>query len=195
MFLWKRRRERTVGAESKHFLLTMASAEEIENVLDACRYGDLDDVHAFLSAHGPAALAGARDERGNTPLHMAAANGHVAVLDALLPHLAPDARNGAGSTPLHWAALNAQLGAVQRLVAAGGVALIDARSAAGRTPLAEAELAGWDEGARWLVDRMDLEEAPPALDTDEPVPQEDEGAEEPSGPVQGADAGPDKTAT
>lgn len=129
----------------------MASAEEIENVLDACRYGDLDDVHAFLSAHGPAALAGARDERGNTPLHMAAANGHVAVLDA--------------------------------------------RSAAGRTPLAEAELAGWDEGARWLVDRMDLEEAPPALDTDEPVPQEDEGAEEPSGPVQGADAGPDKPAT
>lgn len=35
--------------------------------------------------------------------------------------------------------------------------LIDAKNLAGLSPLAEAELAGWEEGARWLVEVMNLE--------------------------------------
>jgi uncharacterized protein len=67
--------------------------------------------------------------------------------------------NRAGSTALHWAALNAQLAAARRLVefpGGPGIDLIDIKNAAGRSPLAEAEAAGWDEGAKWIVEVMRL---------------------------------------
>lgn len=35
--------------------------------------------------------------------------------------------------------------------------LIDIKNAAGRTPLGEAEQAGWDEGAKWMVEVMRLD--------------------------------------
>ncbi|EJD47015.1 ankyrin [Auricularia subglabra TFB-10046 SS5] len=164
------------------------SADELENVLEACRYGELDELKDFVNKFGPQPLGETRDANGNTVLHMAAANGHTEILDVLLPIVPASllsVPNNAGSTPLHWAALNAQLATTQKLVALGGAALIDARNKAGRTPLAEAELAGWDEGARWLVDQMDLEAAPPAEDTEENIPAEDEGAPEEQGPVEG----------
>lgn len=59
-----------------------------------------------------------------------------------------------------------------------GAALVDAKNAAGRTPLGEAETAEWDEGARWLVEVMDLGAdeggAPEALGKE--VDDEGEGA-------------------
>lgn len=67
--------------------------------------------------------------------------------------------NRAGSTALHWAALNAQLTAARRLVefpGGPGIELIDIKNAAGRSPLSEAEAAGWDEGAKWMVEVMRL---------------------------------------
>jgi hypothetical protein len=39
-----------------------------------------------------------------------------------------------------------------------GVDLIDIKNAAGHSPLAEAELAGWEEGAKWFVEVMNLGE-------------------------------------
>lgn len=51
-----------------------------------------------------------------------------------------------------------------------GVDLIDIKNAAGRSPLAEAEIAGWDEGAKWFVEMMKLdpEQAEPTeVDGDE----------------------------
>jgi hypothetical protein len=87
------------------------------------------------------------------------------LLDILLP-IVPSSllstSNRAGSTPLHWAALNAQLAAARRLVefpGGTGIDLIDIKNAAGRSPLAEAEAAGWDEGAKWMVEVMRLVDA------------------------------------
>jgi len=87
------------------------------------------------------------------------------LLDYLLPILPPallGAKNDAGSTPLHWAALNSQLGVARKLVGhpgSPGVDLIDMKNNAGRSPLAEAELAGWEEGAKWMVEVMKLDSA------------------------------------
>jgi uncharacterized protein len=70
--------------------------------------------------------------------------------------------NRAGSTALHWAALNSQLAAARCLVefpGGPGVDLIDIKNAAGRSPLGEAEAAGWDEGAKWMVEVMRLVDA------------------------------------
>jgi hypothetical protein len=38
-----------------------------------------------------------------------------------------------------------------------GIDLIDIKNAAGRSPLGEAEIAGWEEGAKWLVQMMKLD--------------------------------------
>ncbi|KAJ7935406.1 hypothetical protein B0H13DRAFT_526256, partial [Mycena leptocephala] len=58
-----------------------------------------------------------------------------------------------------------------------GIDLIDIKNAAGRSPLAEAELAGWDEGAQWLVQMMKLDggdvKEGEADDTNDPVDGDD----------------------
>ncbi|KAL1712948.1 ankyrin repeat-containing domain protein [Schizophyllum commune] len=137
---------------------TSPTPDDLDDFRLACRYGDLEDVTTFL-ARFPAA-ARAADDAGNTPAHMAAANGHVEVLDALIAAGAdPAAANAAGATPMHWAALNAQLGAVEALFKAGGARLIDERDGSGRSPLGVAEQNGWEEGARWMVERMDISDA------------------------------------
>lgn len=51
-----------------------------------------------------------------------------------------------------------------------GVDMIDIKNTAGRSPLGEAEIAGWDDGARWLVQVMNLDE----------VKEQAEEGEEPS---------------
>lgn len=51
--------------------------DELEDLVLSARYGDVEDVQAFADAHGWEAAAGARDDRGNSALHMACGNGHV----------------------------------------------------------------------------------------------------------------------
>ncbi|PPQ78983.1 hypothetical protein CVT25_002267 [Psilocybe cyanescens] len=146
----------------------------------SCRYGDLEDVQAFVSKYGATSLTNVRDENENCVLHMICANGHLDLLSYLLPLLPSallSAQNVSGSTPLHWAALNAHLDIAQKLVlyADGpGRDLIDIKNAAGLSPLGEAEIAGWEEGAKWFVEVMNLEseggskeEEDAALDTED----------------------------
>lgn len=90
---------------------------------------------------------------------------HIAdILEYLLPIIPPSllsAQNNSGSTPLHWASLNEQLDVMKALVShptGPRGKLVDIKNKAGRTPLGEAEMAGWDEGAAWLVGVMDLDE-------------------------------------
>lgn len=60
---------------------------------------------------------------GNTALHMAAANGHVAICACLLEAGAlTDTKNTAGNTPLHWAALNGHLDVCSLLLERGASA-------------------------------------------------------------------------
>lgn len=61
---------------------------------------------------------------------------------------------------MHWAALNQHLPIMQKLVelpGGPGIDLIDIKNSAGRSPLGEAEMAGWQEGAKWLVQVMNLD--------------------------------------
>ncbi|KAH0828965.1 cytoplasmic protein [Lanmaoa asiatica] len=138
--------------------------DDRQELLLSCRYGDLQDIHLFVSKFSPDALNSVQDDNGNTILHMAAGNGHMDVLAYLLPLVSPNVliqKNNAGSTPLHWAAVNQHLEVVKALVrfpGGPGVDMIDIKNAAGRSPLGEAEIAGWDDGARWFVQVMKLNE-------------------------------------
>lgn len=87
-------------------------------------------------------------------------------LDFLLSVVSPSllsTQNSAGSTPVHWAALNSHLLIVQKLVqfkSGPGVDLLDVKNTAGRSALGEAENIGWDEGAKWMVEVMNLDDSP-----------------------------------
>ncbi|KAG8688178.1 hypothetical protein FRC09_013059 [Ceratobasidium sp. 395] len=138
--------------------------DEYEDLLLSCRYGDIDDVRAFVEKFGTEAVASARDENGNTVLHMTCANGH-------------EVQNASKSTALHWATTNKHLNIVQKL-AGSQPSLIDIKNAAGRTPLGEAEMAEWDEGAQWMVGAMPIEDADIKEGvTDEAVEEGDVGKE------------------
>ncbi|PBK72598.1 ankyrin [Armillaria solidipes] len=151
------------------------TAADKDELLLSCRYGDIEDVQLFADKYGAETLSGIRDDNGNTVLHMICGNGHADLLDHLLPIIPPSLlseKNAAQSTPLHWAALNSHLACAQKLVqlpGGPGVDLIDIKNAAGHSPLAEAEFAGWDEGAKWFVEVMNLET------DDSPNEEADEG--------------------
>ncbi|KAH7929582.1 ankyrin [Leucogyrophana mollusca] len=145
------------------------SDDDLDDLLLSCRYGELEEVQQFVSKFGSGVIPTIHDNNGNTVLHMVCANGHVDVLEYLLPLVPPSlisAQNEALSTPLHWAALNQHLTVAQKLIqfpAGPGADLIDIKNASGRSPLGEAENAGWEDGARWLVQMMKLEEGEGAV--------------------------------
>ena len=56
------------------------------------------------------------DDRGNTPLHMACANGHLPCIKILLLNDAKHLSNHQGSTPLNWAILNEQIASTSLLL-------------------------------------------------------------------------------
>lgn len=53
------------------------TADEKDELLLSCRYGDLQDVQEFVKLHGKGPLADVRDENGNCVLHMVSGNGHI----------------------------------------------------------------------------------------------------------------------
>ncbi|CCM03944.1 uncharacterized protein FIBRA_06097 [Fibroporia radiculosa] len=159
--------------------VSIPSNDEIEDLILSCRYGDLDDIQHFVDCFGPDHLNNARDDNGNTVLHMVCANGHADALDYLLPIISPSlisAQNAAKSTPLHWAALNSHISVAQKLVqypAGPGADLIDIKNAMGRSPLGEAENVGWEEGAKWFVKVMNLDEVGKGEEELQPVDEPD----------------------
>ncbi|KAF8161373.1 ankyrin repeat-containing domain protein [Crassisporium funariophilum] len=155
--------------------------DEKDDLLLACRYGDLEDVQAFVKQYGSTPLADIRDDNKNCMLHMVCANGHIDLLNYLLPILPPSmlsVQNTSGSTPLHWAALNKHLDIAQKIVQhpeGPGLDLIDVKNTAGHSPLGEAELAGWEEGAKWFVEVMNLDPEQGSKEQDEDDATLDDG--------------------
>ncbi|KAJ3097906.1 hypothetical protein HDU97_004484 [Phlyctochytrium planicorne] len=124
------------------------TAFDVENFVDCARYGELDDMKAIIDAYFASTnsnkedkdilrtLVTTRSAAGHTALHVASANGELAVIDYLLQYYRPnDLHIGTtedGSTALHWAALNGKLECVERFLKEGADATFkndDGRSA------------------------------------------------------------------
>ena len=88
----------------EHLSRRFALATGTNDIIDAARAGDLARVQAELARD--VTLARASNETGDTPLHHAAHNGHVHVVEALLAAGAhADAVRGDGYRPIHLALL------------------------------------------------------------------------------------------
>lgn len=89
--------------------------------LDGARYndeGDLELLRSYLALHPHD--VDARDEQGRTAMHMAAANGHVEIMEMLFEFSPqPNVPNHEGNTALHFAALNNRVTAAQKLLQRG----------------------------------------------------------------------------
>eukprot|EP01031_Cornospumella_fuschlensis_P039944 gene39944-48649_t len=109
--------------------------EELQyELLECARYGEDDDLRAILQANIPVNF---QDENGNTALHRAAANGHVACLKTLKDFGATFLPNQQGNTPLHWAAQNGQAEAIRFILDNFNVDVLE-KNACGRSALTEA---------------------------------------------------------
>lgn len=115
--------------------LTRSPLNDVEAFLDCARYNEDDDgelLRAYLVEH-PRDVD-VRDSQGRTAVHMAAANGHMSILEMLfLFNPQPDFPNYEGNTALHFAALNNRVVAAQRLIQKGWKA--STLNNGGRTPL------------------------------------------------------------
>jgi ankyrin repeat protein len=124
---------------------------EAQSIFDAARRGDAEAVRDLLAAEP--GLATQADEDQRTPLHVAAAYGHVDVCSALLGAGADvNAADEDRETPLHYASQRNHRAVVGLLLDRG--ADIEARNAYGRTPLLlVARESGNAEMARLLLER------------------------------------------
>ncbi|KAL6046587.1 ankyrin repeat-containing protein [Balamuthia mandrillaris] len=106
-------------------------------LVEAARYGELDEVKGLLNSPTPPQV-NFQDERGNTALMMASANGHHDIVRTLLSAKAdPNLSNRTKNTALHWAALNGHLEVLRLLVEEGNAAL-NVKNDLRRTALDEA---------------------------------------------------------
>lgn len=133
---------------------TSATSEYFEEILLCARYGDLDDLRQYFSQIPEdlvATILQQQDSRGNTALHLCAANGHTTVASLLLTFQTTgiDLQNEGGNTALHWACLNGHLDTVKCLIEAG--ADVKIKNKGGRMPIDEAESQGKESIVLWLL--------------------------------------------
>jgi ankyrin repeat protein len=102
-------------------------------ICDAASSGDLEKVKALLK-DDPGLVFHNANSWGETPLHVAASNGHRGVAEVLLANGADvNARDNSGRTPLHPSAWNGHKAVAELLLANG--ADVNARDKSGGTPL------------------------------------------------------------
>ncbi|KAI9598206.1 ankyrin repeat-containing domain protein [Syncephalis fuscata] len=91
-------------------IASMNNSDLATEALSCARYDESEELVQILDANPRVLLHELCDTNGNTPLHMACANGHLDIVTLLCRRfpLSEDinAQNGEGNTALHWAALN-----------------------------------------------------------------------------------------
>ncbi len=135
---------KTRGSERNYFFLNTKSPIHV-----AAAKGELDNVKELL-AQRPEDVKAQDEKNQYTPLHWAAANGHVEVMQYLIEHGADiSARDKNGTTPIHLAAENDQIEALKFLLDHG--ADVGARNDWQWTPLHYCAFHDAQDTARMLI--------------------------------------------
>ncbi|GBL48880.1 hypothetical_protein [Candidozyma auris] len=146
--------------------VTSLSQEEKDALIYDAREGDLDYLKEVFSSIVPGSLLPTiQDENTlSTPIHMAAANGHVEVVKYLLSLLPKDEaeklasrQNESGNTALHWAAYNGHLKVCQLLTQEYNVDVY-IKNGSGHDAIYEAEANNQEEVENWLLKMFAIED-------------------------------------
>ncbi|RCK56322.1 Ankyrin repeat-containing protein YAR1 [Candida viswanathii] len=141
--------------------ITELTQEEMDVVIYDSR--EIFDLEKLIT---PKALTVIKDDiTSSTPLHMAAANGHLEVVKYLLLLISKDdvkafieAKNDNGNTALHWASYNGHLEVVQYLVEEFNADPF-IKNKSGHDSIFEAELNGKTEVENWYLKKFTPEDA------------------------------------
>ena len=164
----------------------MLTEDQIDDVMFDARGGELENIEKFFKAQDKPleALKEVKDQyTESTPLHYAAANGHIDVVKYLLGLVGEDsgaqtalvsAQNDSGNTALHWAALNGNLDIVKLLCEAKADPFIKNQS--GQDVLYAAENFDKEEVIDYLLENYDY--APKEDDENIKIRYEDDETEE-----------------
>lgn len=136
---------------------------DYSELLNAAREGEIEPFEEFFKQEN--ATMHFKEIKNEyslaTPLHMAAANGHVEVLKYILSKLDAselktivNAQNDSGNTALHWTALTGSLEAAEVLVEAGADAKL--KNKAGHDSIYQAEVVENEEIVEYLLKTVDF---------------------------------------
>lgn len=122
--------------------------------LECCRYGDEETGISLLENYKEIDPC-KPDENGTTPLHAAAANGLVQLMEMIvkIPGINLNVQTPGGNTPLHYAAINRNSKIIAILVKAGADPKI--KNSQGQSPLFDA-CCKFDESNPEEVKAVDL---------------------------------------
>lgn len=146
--------------------VTSLNQEEMDAILYDAREGDLEFLKlAFPSIIPGLLLPTVKDSITlSTPIHMAAGNGHLEVMEFFLSLVSAEqaaemvrAKNDSGNTALHWAAFNGHLAVVKALVEKYGADVFD-KNSSGHDAIFEAENGGQEEVENWFLLKFAIED-------------------------------------
>ena len=107
-------------------------------LLECARYGEDDDIETLRALLHQGVPVDFADDGGNTALHKASANGHVAIVKLLAAAGAAHKPNASGNYPLHWAVQQGQYEATRALLEAYQDIDVLAQNGFGRSVSSEA---------------------------------------------------------
>ncbi|WLF81389.1 ankyrin repeat-containing protein [Lodderomyces elongisporus] len=139
--------------------------EEMDVVIYDARVGDLETLQEIFAEVSPSLLLSIKDDITlATPIHMAAANGHLETVRYLLSIIPKEdavklvaSKNETGNTALHWAAFNGHLEVVQLLIEEYNADAFD-KNTAGHDAIYEAENNGKVEVENWFLKKYTPEQ-------------------------------------
>lgn len=146
--------------------VTSLNQEEMDAILYDAREGDLDFLkQAFPSVIPGLLLPTVKDDITlSTPIHMAAGNGHLEVLEFFLSLVSAEeavkmvaAKNDSGNTALHWASFNGHLPVVKCLVEKFGADVFD-KNNSGHDSIFEANNGGHEDVENWFLLKFAIED-------------------------------------
>jgi len=152
--------------------------DDCMELLECARYGEEDDaasLRALLEQGVPVNFA---DDSGNTALHKASANGHVAIVKILAQHGAAHTPNASGNYPLHWAVQQGQHHVTRVLLEAFPDIDVLAQNSFGRSVSTEAFATNNAELVELVLQHSSAKKLEPAGESDDDAEAADGAAEE-----------------